>query len=205
MTDAVWIFTTRSTQLQNIWWISTFSLKCSLLMTIIHAHIQYAQNTSSLSLLRKRKGITDIQMCDYENGLLLLPDVSISLSIFCFHCSDWFHDGAPFVLFMHYIHYSDWTDAGTSPSSMYLEYLSLLQPQSLPSHALYSADTGFMHSAWGAGSKGLRLLLMAHILKICSWPSAASFCLSQRKHFLHSEKNPQNDRTLHIFTCLLRT
>lgn len=30
-----------------------------------------------------------------------------------------------------------------------------------------------MHSTWGAGSKGLSLLLMAHILKSCSWPPVA--------------------------------
>lgn len=50
-----------------------FSLKCSLLMTIIHAHIQYAQNTSSVFLLRQRKRITRVQMFDYKDSLLLLP------------------------------------------------------------------------------------------------------------------------------------
>lgn len=74
---------------------------------------------------------------------------------------------------------------------MYLEYLSILQPQSLRAHAIYSADTEFIHSTWGAGSEGLRLLLMAHILKSCSWPPAAStfssFFLSEETLFLRRQ------------------
>lgn len=49
-----------------------FSLKCGLLMTIIHAHIQYIQNTSSVFLLRQRKRIARVQTFDYKDSLLLL-------------------------------------------------------------------------------------------------------------------------------------